>query len=90
MVKDMKEVEEKVGAELLYVFIKQPPLFLHKLSKCCFYADDIAEPKYWRMMESNKDAMLLYLLLDSEHFRIHLGHILKLFSAAIRVCKAIL
>lgn len=61
MVKDMKEVEEKVGAELPYLFIKQPTFILHKLCKCWFYAYDIAEPKYWRMMESNKDARLLFL-----------------------------
>lgn len=41
-------------------------------------------------MKSNKHAGLFYLSLDSEHFRIHLGHILKLFAAAIGVSNAIL
>lgn len=41
-------------------------------------------------MKSNKDAKPFYLSLDYEHFRIHLGHILKLFSATISVSKAIL
>lgn len=41
-------------------------------------------------MKSNKRARVFYLSLDSEHFRIHLGHILKLFSAAIKFSNAIL
>lgn len=41
-------------------------------------------------MKSNKHAGLFYLSLDPEHFRIHLGHILKHFSAAIRVSNAVL
>lgn len=90
MVIDVQEAEEKVRVRRPYLFIKQPTFFLYKLCECQFYAYDIAEPKCWKMMKSNKDAKPFYLSLDYEHFRIHLGHILKLFSATISVSKAIL
>lgn len=41
-------------------------------------------------MKSNKHTRLFYLSLDTEGFRSHLGHIVKLFSAAISVSNAIL
>lgn len=41
-------------------------------------------------MKCNKASGLFYLSLDSEHFRIHLGHIGKPFPVAIRVSDAIL
>lgn len=90
MAMDVGEAEQKVRAGCSCLFIKQPTFFLYKLCERWFYAYDIAEAKRWRMMESNKDAKPFYLSLDSQHFRIHLGHILKLFSAAISVSKAIL
>lgn len=42
------------------------------------------------MMKSNKHSGLFYSSLDSEHLRIHLGHISELFSAAVRVSRALL